>query len=198
MVNPVVDPTELQKQELKKKKDEQNRHYGASYLAGLLGGVLGGVPFILIFFAFHVRSWPFMILAGVGVYTLYLYFIDVNERNSKQLIFLGLADLTAVILDLFFFVLIQLSRMGAGITFKNVVDTYFRNQMTVGGVINYTLFWHLMALLFSALGLFAVWLYLRFAVPRWEKKHGRTEAGTTGFSSRRSRRDRKKKVGGMK
>ncbi len=194
----MVDPTELQKQELKKKKEEQNKHFGASYLAGLLGGVLGGVPFILIYFAFKVRSWPFMILAGVGVYTLYLYFIDVNERNNKQLIFLGLADVTAVILDLFFFVLIQLSRMGAGITFKNVVDTYFRNQMTVGGVINYTLFWHLMALLFSALGFLAVWLYLRFAVPRWEKKNGRTEAGTTGFSSRRSRRTRKNKVSGMK
>ncbi len=193
----MVDPTELQKQELKKKKEEQNKHFGASYLAGLLGGVLGGVPFILIYFAFKVRSWPFMILAGVGVYTLYLYFIDVNERNNKQLIFLGLADVTAVILDLFFFVLIQLSRMGAGITFKNVVDTYFRNQMTVGGVINYTLFWHLLALLFSALGFLGVWLYLRFAVPRWEKKHGKTEAGTTGFSSRKPR-SLKKKVSGMK
>ncbi|MBO5077651.1 MAG: hypothetical protein J5584_08675 [Clostridia bacterium] len=194
----MVDPTELQKQELKKKKEEQNKHYGASYLAGLLGGVLGGVPFILIYFAFKVRSWPFMILAGVGVYTLYLYFIDVNERNNKQLIFLGLADVTAVILDLFFFVLIQLSRMGAGITLKNVRDTYFRNQMTVGGVINYTLFWHLLALLFSALGFLAVWLYLRFAVPRWEKKHGKTEAGTTGFSSRKPRGSRKNKVSGMK
>ena len=193
----MVDPTELQKQELKKKKEEQNKHFGASYLAGLLGGVLGGVPFILIYFAFKVRSWPFMILAGVGVYTLYLYFIDVNERSNKQLIFLGLADVTAVILDLFFFVLILLSRMGAGVSFKNVYDTYFRNQMTVGGVINYTLFWHLLALLFSALGFLAVWLYLRFAVPRWEKKHGKTEAGTTGLSSRKPR-SRKNKVSGMK
>ena len=194
----MVDPTELQKQELKKKKDESNKHYGASYLAGLLGGVLGGIPFILIYFAFKVRSMPFLMLAGVGVYTLYLYFIDVNERNNKQLIFLGLADLTAVIFDLFFFVLIQLSRMGAGITLKNVRDAYFRNQMTVGGAINYTLFWHLIALLFSALGFLAVWLYLRFAVPRWEKKNGKTEEGTTGFTSRKSRRNRKNRVSGMK
>lgn len=193
----MVDPTELQKQELKKQKEEKNKHYGASYLAGLLGGVLGGVPFLLIYLGFKVKSWPFLILVGAGVYAVYLYFIDVNERQSKQLIFLGLADLTAVILDLFFFVLIQLSRMGAGITLKNVRDTYFRNQMTVGGVINYTLFWHLMALLFSAIGFFALWLYLRFAVPRWEKKHGKTEEGTTGFSARKPR-SRKNKVSGMK
>lgn len=191
----MVDPTEISRSQRAKQKEAEKKRYGISYLFGLLGGVLGGVPFIVLYLALSIESWPFFILTGIGVYVLYLYFIDVNERNKKQIIFLALADVTAVIVNLFVFVLLLLHRSGSGITGRNILDAYFSNQYTVGGFINYTLFWHLFALLFSAVGFGAVWLYVRFAVPRWEKKHGKTAEGTTGYSSRKSR---KKKVSGMK
>ena len=194
----MVDPTELGKSEKLKLKEEKNKRYGVSYLFGLLGGVLGGVPFLALYLALGLISWPFMILSGLGVYVMYLYFLDVNERRSRQLFFLLLADLTSVIILLFFFILMQLHKIGAGISVRNIIDTYFRNGYVVGSFMDYTLFWHLFALLFSLIGFFAVWLYVKFAVPRWEKKHGKTEEGTTGYSSRKPLRSKKKKISGMK
>lgn len=194
----MVDPTELGKSEKLKQKEEKNNRYGISYLFGLLGGVLGGIPFIVLYITLDLISWPFMILSGLGVYVMYLYFLDVNERRSRQLLFLLLADLTAVIVVLFFFILIQLHKIGAGISLKNIIDTYFRNGYVVGSFLDYTFFWHLFALFFSLIGFFAVWLYIKFAVPRWEKKHGKTEEGTTGFNSRKPLKSGKKKISGMK
>ena len=194
----MVDPTELGKSEKLKRKEENNKRFGTAFLFGLLGGVLGSLPFLALYLAVDLISWPFMILSGVGVYVMYLYFIDVNERNKKQTIFLALAVVVSVIIALFFFILIQLHESGAGISARNIIDSYFRNRYSVGSFFDYTLFWHLFALLFAFVGFFAVWLYLRIAVPRWEKKHGKTEAGTTGFSSRKSKKSGKKKVSGMK
>ncbi len=194
----MVDPTELGKSEKLKQKEEKNNRYGISYLFGLLGGVLGGIPFIVLYITLDLISWPFMILSGLGVFVMYLYFLDVNERRSRQLIFLLLADLTAVIVVLFFFILVQLHKIGAGISLKNIIDTYFRNGYVVGSFLDYTFFWHLLALFFSLIGFFAVCLYIKFAVPRWEKKHGKTEEGTTGFSSRKPFKSKKKKISGMK
>lgn len=191
----MVDPTELSKSAKKKQKEEGKKRYGLSYLFGLLGGLVGGLPFFLLYLAIELRTFPLLILVGVGVYAIYLYFIDVEERNNKQIIFLILADITAVILTLFFFVVVTLYKTGSGITFKNIIDAYFRNQQSVGGWLDYTLFFHLVALLFSAIGFVGIWLYVKIAVPRWEKKHGKTESGTTGFSSRKKK---SKKVSGMK
>jgi signal transduction histidine kinase len=198
----MVDPTELGKSEQKRRKEEKNRRFGVSFLFGLLGGVLGGAPFIALYLAVNLISWPFMILSGLGVYVMYLYFIDVNERNKKQLPFLILSVIASVVVVLFVFILINLHKTGSGITARNIIDTYFNNGYSVGSVFDYTLFWHLFALLFSLIGFFAVWLYVRIAVPRWEKKHGKTEAGTTGFSSRkqneRTGKTDRKRISGMK
>lgn len=195
----MIDPTEIRKSEELRRKEESNMRYGISYLTGLLGGVLGGLPFLAMYLALNIISWPFMIISGLGVYVMYLYFIDVNERHKKQIPFLLLSLLTSVIVVLFIFILINLHKSGAGISARNIIDTYFKNGYSVGSFMDFTLFWHLFALLFSLLGFFAVWLYIRFAVPRWEKKHGKTESGTTGFSSRTSRSSsKKKKVSGMK
>jgi signal transduction histidine kinase len=190
----MVDPTELSKAEQKRRAGEGKKRYGLSYLFGLLGGMLGGLPFFLFYLGLELRSFPFLILVGAGVYVIYLYFIDVNERNNKQIIFLILADVTAVILTLFFFILVTLHKTGAGVTLKNVIDAYFNNRQSVGNWLDYTLFFHLVALFFSAIGFVLVWLYIRFAVPRWEKKHGKTEEGTTGYGSKK----KGKKVSGMK
>ncbi len=201
----MIDPTELGKSELKRKKEEGKMRYGLSYLFGLLGGFLGGIPFLILFMAFNIKSWPFMIISGAGVYILYLYFIDVSERKKKHVYFLLLSLLSAVIAVMFAFVLINLSKSGAGITFRNIADSYFGNRYSVGGVIDYTLFWHLFALLFAGLGFLGVWLYLKFAVARWEKKNGATRDGMTGFNSRsdskkagNGRGNRKNRVSGMK
>lgn len=198
----MVDPTELGKSGKLNQKAGENKRYGVSYLSGLLGGVIGALPFLALYLAADLISWPFMILSGIGVYVMYLYFIDVNERNKKQIPFLLLSVLTSVIIALFLFILMNLykaDKSGAALTAKNIIDAYFNNGYSVGSFMDYTLFWHLFALLFSLIGFFAVWLYIRIAVPRWEKKHGKTEEGTTGFSSRVSRSgNKKKKVSGMK
>jgi len=194
----MIDPTELARQEKLQKKEENDTHMGKAFGAGLLGGVLGGLVFLIVYLAFNVKCWPLLILSGVGVYVLYLYFIDVSERIKKHIWPLMGALVLAVIILLFGFILIFLVKSGAGITLKNVVDSYFRNQYSVGGVMDYTLLWHIVALIFSELGFWAVWLYMRFAIPSWEKKHGKTVDGTTGYTSRKKKDKNRTRISGLK
>ena len=194
----MIDPTELAKQEKDREKAEKAGHMGAAFGAGLLGGVLGGLIFLAVYIAFNIKCWPLLVFSGVGVYVVYLYFIDVSERVKKHIWPLTGALALAVILLLFGFILTFLVKSGAGISLKNVADSYFRNQYSVGGVVDYTLLWHVAALIFAELGFWAVWLYLRFAVPAWEKKNGATTDGTTGYTSRKKKDRNRTRVSGLK
>ena len=194
----MIDPTELAKQEKELEKAGKGSHMGAAFGAGLLGGILGGLVFLAVYVAFNVKCWPLLILSGIGVYVVYLYFIDVSERIKKHIWPLTGALVLADILVLFGFILAFLAKSGAGITLKNVADSYFRNQYSVGNVLDYTLLWHIAALLFSELGFWAIRLYLKFAVPAWEKKNGATSDGTTGYSSRKKKDRNRTRVSGLK
>lgn len=177
----MIDPTSLN-EKLKKDSKKPSVGYGRTFGTGLLGGVIGGVIFLAFKVFWSIDCFPLFILSGIGVMAMYLYFMDKERRNKKQLSMLFLSGLVAVVITLFFYVLLSLHKTGAGITAGHVFDAYFRNSSE--SAIDSTLLFHLVACFFTAIGISATWLYVSISAPRWEKKHGPSESVR---SSRRKR-----------
>lgn len=172
----MVDPTALN-ESLDKKGKKQDNYYGKTFLTGLLGGFLGGVILLSLRAAFQITCFPLFALSGVGVYVMYLYFTEECDRRKNHKYFLLLSAVASVIVVMFCFLLIYLFQTGAGITGRNILDTYFHNAQEVESVVDGTLFMHFIALIFELAGLGLCGLYLKIATQKWEKKHGKDEKG---------------------
>ena len=177
----MIDPTGLNEQ-LNRRDKKSDIAFGRTFGTGLLGGLVGGVFFLAFKGLGSIDCFPLFILSGIGIVAMYLYFMDKERRNKKQLPALFLAGLVSVLVTLFFFILLSLYKTGAGVTMHNIYESYFHNISE--SYIDSTLLFHLVAYFFTALGIGITWLYVVLFSPRWEKKHGDSEP------VRRSRRKR--------
>lgn len=177
----MIDPTGLNEQ-LKKVNRKPSGGYGRTFWTGLLGGLIGGLV-IPILKGYRIDCFPLFMLAGIGVAAMYFYFVDMERRHKKQLPVLFLAGLAAVIITLFFYIVVSLYVSDAGVTARNVFDAYFRNSSE--SAIDSTLLFHLVACFFTALGLGGAWLYVTIATPKWEQKHGKSEPVRRSKSKRK-------------
>lgn len=168
----MVDPTGLNEQ-LKRKNAKSANLYGKTFGTGLLGGIIGGVVFLALKGVGSIDCFPLFILSGIGIVAMYLYFTDSEERKNRQIPFLFLAGIVSVVVILFLYILISLYKSGAGVTLSHIFQAYFQNTADSFG--ESTLFFHLVALFFEALGIGLAWLYVSISVPRWERKHGKDE-----------------------
>ncbi|MBR5280675.1 MAG: hypothetical protein IKU26_06915 [Clostridia bacterium] len=178
----MIDPTSLNEQ-LRNAKKKPSMAYRRTFGSGLLGGLMGG----LIFLAFKgfgsIDCFPIFILSGIGVMAMYLYFVDRERRDKRQLPVLFLAGLAAVLITLFFYIILSLYKTGAGVTAGHIFDAYFRNSSE--SAIDGTLLFHLVACFFTALGIGGSWLYVSISTPKWENKHGASEPVRRSKSKRK-------------
>lgn len=201
----MVDPTKLNQKNNVKNKEKA--HTGLLAFAFSFIGALVGAALTLFIHYFFVRSAIFFFLCGMGAYALYLYFIEIPLRKKSHIATLCFSIFLAVIIITFVdFMLFDPSIKNADgnsfvVTFDmyvdNIKNNFFTNsvdKVTIEGntteAINFSvLFINTINFFFAGIGLFFSWLFVKITSSSYEKKHGKTAAGTSyGYASRKSKR----------